>query len=183
MLRPRPPDPGQGHLGRHRPGRLHVSAAAPFASSFEASSLKPQASRKRLYRWRRNPIPGCKAPNGGAFGESCGPNNGTHPGDYQFPPAGEDRTRPGQLLGGFGAGGCYGAPYGAGCGQPGMPNPSPSGDLTKIWDHIFHFNIVDTLRVPLLLEAGEYILSFRWVSERIFEPPLPTGCSLCGVVS
>ena len=149
----------------------------------QASSLKPQASRKRLYRWRRNPIPGCKAPNGGAFGESCGPNNGTHPGDYQFPPAGEDRTRPGQLLGGFGAGGCYGAPYGAGCGQPGMPNPSPSGDLTKIWDHIFHFNIVDTLRVPLLLEAGEYILSFRWVSERIFEPPLPTGCSLCGVVS
>ena len=24
---------------------------------------------------------------GGAFGESCGPNNGTHPDDYQFPPA------------------------------------------------------------------------------------------------
>ena len=45
------------------------------------------------------------------------------------------RSRPGQLLGGFGAGGCYGAPYGAGCGQPGMPHPS--GDLTKIWDHIF----------------------------------------------
>ena len=26
--------------------------------------------------WRRNPIPGCKAPNGGAFGESCGTFSG-----------------------------------------------------------------------------------------------------------
>lgn len=56
--------------------------------------------------WRRNPIPGCRSPNGGAFGESCGAHNGTHPDDYQFPPAGADLTRPGQLLGGFGAGGC-----------------------------------------------------------------------------
>ena len=56
--------------------------------------------------WRRNPIPACRAPNGGAFGESCGQYNGTHPDDYQFPPAGSDPTRPGQLLGGFGAGGC-----------------------------------------------------------------------------
>ncbi len=56
--------------------------------------------------WRRNPIPGCRAANGGAFGESCGQHNGTRPDDYQFPPAGSDLSRPGQLLGGFGAGGC-----------------------------------------------------------------------------
>merc|ERR1712167_176410 len=102
--------------------------------------------------------------NGGAFGESCGPHNGTHPDDYQFTPPGRDLSRPGQLLGGFGAGGCYGAPYGAGCGQPGMPHPS--GDLTKIWDHIFHFNIVDTLVVPEHIESGEYVLSFRWDCEQ-----------------
>jgi hypothetical protein len=47
-----------------------------------------------------------------------------------------------------------------------MPNPSPSGDLTKIWDHIFHFNIVDLLRVPRDIESGEYTLSFRWDCEQ-----------------
>ena len=39
--------------------------------------------------------------------------------------------------------------------------PNPTGDLTRIWDHIFHFNIVDTLTVPRDLETGEYTLSFR----------------------
>ena len=44
-----------------------------------------------------------------------------------------------------------------------MPNPNPNGDLSKIWNHIFHFNIVDMLRVPQDIDAGEYTLSFRYV--------------------
>lgn len=110
--------------------------------------------------WTRNPIPGCKAPNGGAYGERCGPNDGTSPDDYQFPPAAADLSRPGQLLGGFGVGGCYGDPYGAHCGQP------PYGDSYKgLWWRSFHFNIVDRLVVPKV-EPGEYIMSFRWDCEQ-----------------
>lgn len=122
--------------------------------------------------WRRNPIPGCRSANAGAFGESCGPTNGTSPDDFQFPPAGPDLSRPGQLLGGFGAGGCYGAPYGRGCGQPGMPHPSR--DLSKLWNHMFHFNVVDTLRVPDV-PPGEYVLSFRWDCEQT--PQIWSMCS------
>ena len=50
----------------------------------------------------------------------------------------------------IGAGGCYGAPYGRGCGQPGMPNSCGTSVecLTKLWKHMFHFNIIDTLEVP-----------------------------------
>jgi len=110
--------------------------------------------------WRRNPIPPCKTPNGGAYGEQCGPKNGTDSDDYQFSPAGVDITRKGQLLGGFGAGGCYGAPYGVGCGQP------PYGNRWDgLWAHEFHFNIVDQLEVPKV-PAGEYIMSFRWDCEQ-----------------
>jgi len=67
--------------------------------------------------WRRNPIPACKSPNGGAYGEHCGPKNGTDPDDFQFAPAGSDPTRLGQLLGGFGVGACFGQPYGVAVGS------------------------------------------------------------------
>merc|ERR1712039_50758 len=109
--------------------------------------------------WRRNPIPACKTPNGGAYGEQCGPKNGTDPNDFQFAPTGSDPTRAGHLLGGFGVGACFGAPYGVGCGQP------PYG---KTWDGLwaqeFHFNILDELVVPLV-PPGDYIMSFRWDCE------------------
>merc|ERR1712232_1305661 len=119
--------------------------------------------------WTRNPIPPCRSPNGGAYGEKCGPNGGSDPADYQFPPAIADPTRPGQLLGGFGAGGCYGDPYGVHCGQP------PYGsNYTGLWMHEFHFNIVDKLVVPNV-EPGEYMMSFRWDCEQT--PQIWNGCT------
>lgn len=111
--------------------------------------------------WRRNPIPACKTMALGAFGFDCGSGAGTRPDDYQFPPAIPDAMRPGQWLGGFGAGGCYGEPYGMGCQQP----PDFGNRTDKLWEKTFQFNVVDKLIVPNV-PVGHYTLSFRWDCEQ-----------------
>ena len=156
-------DPTEFPTCDHSNKNLAPGAPAGGVSGIESVDVS-EGTLPKGSTWRRNPIPGCRSANGGAFGELCGAGNGTSADDFQFPPAGPDYSRAPQLLGGFGAGGCYGAPYGRGCGQPGMPNSCGTSVecLTKLWKHMFHFNIIDTLEVPDV-PKGEYVLSFRWV--------------------
>jgi len=117
--------------------------------------------------WMRNPIPACGFPSqiGGAGHEGCGLFHGSKASDYQFAPPGPDSSRPGRLLGGFGAGECY---VGTGAHTHDVNKcvdkaDKPSKDLTLY--STFQFNIVDKVRVPKV-EPGEYIMSFRWEGEQ-----------------
>merc|ERR1711884_587231 len=56
--------------------------------------------------WARNPVPFCKAPNGGALGHETNCKGDANA--FQFSPPIKDKMRPGHLLGGFGAATCYG---------------------------------------------------------------------------
>jgi len=132
--------------------------------------------------WRRNPIPACKGIAGGAFNMGC--HVSTVDGKYkfptakkfEFPPAGEDKLRPGLLLGGFGVGSCFG------CNQ--VINPSDCGTFGKLGRNncsvdevnaqIFKWNILDKVQVPDV-PAGEYVVSFRWESEQT--PQIWATCS------
>ena len=89
--------------------------------------------------WRRNPIPACK---GGADAISLGAFNS---------PCKEPQFTP-PVPGAFGFGG-------GSCGS-GKAQCTPK----QFKDHSFDFGVVDKLRVPATLPAGDYVLSFRWVS-------------------
>jgi len=111
-------------------------------------------------QWARNPVPFCKAADGGAFGQeqNCiGNKEG-----FQFAPPIADKMRPGHLLGGFGAATCYGkAPdFPATCGLPVTP-----GNNHKMWNHMLSFNVVDKVEVPDV-PPGEYVVSARWDCEQ-----------------
>jgi len=110
--------------------------------------------------WARNPVPFCRAADGGAFGQEQ--NCVGNPAGFQFTPPIADKMRPGHLLGGFGAATCYGsAPkFPATCGIPVTP-----GNNHKMWNHMLQFNVVDQLEVPDV-PPGEYIVSGRWDCEQ-----------------
>lgn len=123
--------------------------------------------------WTRNPIPACNNGFGGAFNVGCHVSNidgkykAPKASDFQFPPACEDKNRPGLLLGGFGVGACFG------CNQ--AVNPPDCDKFGKSWRNnctvdetsgqAFTWNILDKVRVPQV-PAGEYVVSFRWDSEQ-----------------
>lgn len=111
-------------------------------------------------QWARNPIPFCKAQDGGALGHDQ--NCKGDPGEFQFAPPVADKMRPGYLLGGFGAATCYGtAPkFPKSCGIP-----ITKGDNHKLWDHMLQFNIVDKVEVPNV-PPGDYVISGRWDCEQ-----------------
>jgi len=110
-------------------------------------------------QWRRNPIPACGLPTGGAM-HTC-PFAGQA--GFQFPPPGEDRARPGWKLGGFGSGAC----------DSGL-NKFTACTASMYANQMFHFSIVDQVKVPAGL-SGDYVLSFRYDSEQT--PQVWAGCS------
>lgn len=130
--------------------------------------------------WARNPIPHCKALAGGAFGQTN--LDGTCD-EYQFPPAIEDRMRPGHQLAGFGASSCYGLEPAAvpdACeGMPDITHPFRA-DWAKMWHHMLQFNIVDKVVVPDV-PPGEYIMSARWDNEQTAQ--IWTSCSDVTIVA
>merc|ERR1711918_119951 len=111
--------------------------------------------------WTRNPIPAS---------------------DFQFPPPGEDLSRPGKLLGGFGIGSCFG------CNQ--KVNPKDRGIFGKHYKNnctedetnaqIFQWSVVDKVRVPNVA-PGDYVVSFRWDSEQT--PQVWASCSDVTIVA
>lgn len=138
--------------------------------------------------WRRNPIPACKNALGGSFNVGChvstidGKYKAPTADEFQFPPAGEDKLRPGLLLGGFGVGSCFG------CNQ--NVNPWDCDKLGKLGRNnctvdetnaqIFKWNILDKVQVPNV-PAGEYVVSFRWESEQT--PQIWATCSDVTIVA
>jgi hypothetical protein len=138
--------------------------------------------------WTRNPIPPCKNGFGGAFNVGChvssivGKYSPPDASQFQFPPAGEDANRPGLLLGGFGAGACFG------CNQD--VNPPDCDKFGKAWRNnctvdetdaqVFTWNIVDKVRVPKVT-PGKYVVSFRWESEQT--PQIWSTCSDVTIVA
>merc|ERR1712151_1365681 len=138
--------------------------------------------------WTRNPIPARKAPAGGAFNWGClvSAIPGKYPpvpaSDFQFPPPGEDLSRPGLLLGGFGIGAC------GGCNQ--KLNPKDCNIFGKLYKNnctidetaaqIFQWSVVDKVRVPKVV-PGDYVLSFRWDSEQT--PQVWASCSDVTIVA
>merc|ERR1711904_85670 len=138
--------------------------------------------------WTRNPIPACKAPAGGAFNWGCLVSSipGKYPpvpaSDFQFPPPGEDLSRPGLLLGGFGVGSCFG------CNQ--KVNPKDCGIFGKKYKNnctedetnaqLFQWSVVDKVRVPNVA-PGDYVVSFRWDSEQT--PQVWASCSDVTIVA
>jgi len=109
--------------------------------------------------WTRNPIPACRGPGGGSVAGShkkCGTGpwgNATGPG-VQFPPP---------------------FPYGYGFGNH---DPSIHGGDTG---GTFMWSIVDKLQVPLAMEPGDYVLSFRWDGEQT--PQVWNTCSNVRILS
>jgi hypothetical protein len=101
---------------------------------------------------------------------------------FQFTPPGEDKLRPGLLLGGFGVGACFG------CNQD--VNPWDCDKFGKIGRNnctideteaqFFSFNIVDKVKVPEV-PSGEYVVSFRWESEQT--PQIWSTCSQVTIVA
>ena len=93
--------------------------------------------------WTKNPIPACAGPSGGVGTPDC-------PAPQFSPPL------PG--LFGYGSAACFRGGAGAG------------GNCTRAqreyWDRKFSFNIIDSVRVPAELPAGEYALSWRWDAEQ-----------------
>jgi len=138
--------------------------------------------------WRRNPIPACKSIAGGAFNMGChvssipGKYKAPTVGEFEFPPIGEDKKRPGLLLGGFGVGSCFG------CNQD--VNPKDCDKFGKLGRNnctvdetngqTFSWNILDKVQVPNV-PAGEYVVSFRWESEQT--PQIWASCSDVTIVS
>lgn len=126
--------------------------------------------------WARNPIPHCKAGFGGALGLDGHCTN--DPAGFQFPPAIEDRMRPGKLLGGFGGSTCYGTHPVVPGSCAGMNAKPPN--FSKMWEHNFNFNIVDKVKVPKL-PPGEYIMSARFDCEQT--PQIWSTCSDITIVA
>merc|ERR1712232_711089 len=95
-------------------------------------------------QWTRNPIPACGQLNGGVGDGVC---------DYppQFDP-------PLPYLYGYGSATCF-------QGSAGHGGHCTAEDSRYFKDH-FAFNIIDTVKVPEDLDAGEYLLSFRWDCEQ-----------------
>lgn len=140
--------------------------------------------------WTRNPIPACNNAAGGAFNYGCHVSTipGKYPApnasDFQFPPVGEDQSRPGVLLGGFGEGAC------GGCAQPKGNNPPDCNKYGKLGMNtcdadeypaqFFSFSILDKVRVPDV-PAGEYVVSFRWDCEQT--PQIWSQCSDVTIVA
>jgi len=140
--------------------------------------------------WRRNPIPACKNKygTGGAFNMGChvssieGKYKPPTANEFQFPPVGMDKMRPGLLLGGFGVGSC------GGCNQE--VNPPECDKYGKLGQNnctvdetmgqFFSWNILDKVQVPLV-PPGEYVVSFRWESEQT--PQIWASCSDVTIVS
>jgi len=103
--------------------------------------------------WRRNPIPACNTPiTGGALDSPC-------PGPvFKSPiPGGVGEAY------GFGGGMCQSTVPGASC--------SPA----KFKQENFDFGVVDQVRVPSNIPAGDYYLSFRWDSEQT--PQVWSSCA------
>merc|ERR1712046_259912 len=66
-----------------------------------------------------------------------------------------------------------------GLGPEGHCIPGPTGwcssDERKFWKERFNFDIIDEVRIPKDLPAGDYMLSWRWDSEQT--PQVWTQCS------
>jgi len=138
--------------------------------------------------WTRNPIPACNAPAGGAFNWGCLVSSipDKYPpvpaSAYQFAPPGNDLSRPGLLLGGFGIGSCFG------CNQ--HINPKDCNIFGKKYKNnctvdetaaqIFQWSVVDKVRVPSVT-PGDYVVSFRWDSEQT--PQVWASCSDVTIVA
>jgi len=62
---------------------------------------------------------------------------------------------------------------------PHFEPPQPYGSCSEeLWNKVvkqFNFSIVDEVRVPSTLAAGDYVLSWRWDSE--MTPQVWAGCS------
>lgn len=101
--------------------------------------------------WTRNPIPACQYPDGVGTVICRKP---------MFEPP---------LPGLFGYGGAACSTVSAGGGGGCTPEQS------QAWHDKFNFNIMDKVRVPQDLAAGEYVLSFRWDCEQT--PQVWTQCS------
>lgn len=138
--------------------------------------------------WTRNPIPACDNPLGGAFNVGChvsktpGKYKPPQASDFQFPPIGEDLSRPGLLLGGFGVGACFG------CNQ--KVNPKDCNVFGKLGrnnctvdetgEQLFQWSVVDKVKVPDV-PPGEYVVSFRWECEQT--PQIWSQCSDVTIVA
>jgi len=109
--------------------------------------------------WTKNPIPACGQYNGGVGDNAC---------DF---PAQFDPPLP--YLYGYGSATCFtgSAGHGGGCTKE---------DAAYYRDH-FRFNIIDQVNVPMDLEVGEYVLSFRWDCEQT--PQVWTQCADITVVA
>jgi hypothetical protein len=140
--------------------------------------------------WTRNPIPACDNVLGGSFNYGCHVSSieDKYPipsaDKFQFPPPGDDRSRPGLLLGGFGGGAC------GGCNQAFGNNPPDCDKFGKLGRNnctedeaaaqYFPFNVLDKVLVPDV-PPGEYVVSFRWDCEQT--PQIWQQCSDVTIVA
>lgn len=136
------------------------SSSTPIPAVRVTEGVKPQGSV-----WTRNPIPW-------GYGHMHDAPN-EYPSEWNDPVF--EPPLPGLHGGGVG-------PWCASPMQDRVPYfepPQPYGSCSEeLWNKVvkqFNFSIVDEVRVPSTLAAGDYVLSWRWDSE--MTPQVWAGCS------
>merc|ERR1712176_322425 len=136
------------------------SSSTPIPAVRVTEGVKPQGSV-----WTRNPIPW-------GYGHMHDVPN-EYPSEWNDPVF--EPPLPGLHGGGVG-------PWCASPMQDRVPHfepPQPYGSCSEeLWKKVvkqFNFSIVDEVRIPSTLDAGDYVLSWRWDSE--MTPQVWTGCS------
>lgn len=133
-----------GHLEFDDPHRSWIQYGANVSNRTAIKAVRVSTGTyPKGSTWTRNPIPACAGPSGGVGTPKC-------PSPQFDPPL------PG--LFGYGTAACFKGSAGAG------GNCTHAQDA--YWHAKFNFNIIDKVRVPANLEAGEYALSFRWDCEQ-----------------
>jgi len=109
--------------------------------------------------WTKNPVPACAGSLGGVGEAVCNK-------PYQF-----DELVPGVF--GYGPATCFTGAAGAG--------EHCTREQSEYWEEKFNFEIIDEVILPEDLEAGDYVMSFRWDCEQT--PQVWTQCADITVTS